>query len=59
MNKQIKIGNTTYIIKQKFVGKKPLKKLIERLILQGKQIKSRLHLFPEQSYTVTRVIGEI
>ena len=36
MNKQIKIGKTTYIIKQKFVGKKPLKKLIERLILQGK-----------------------
>ena len=59
MDKQIKIGSTTYIIKQKFVGKKSLKKLIERLILQGKQIKSRLHLFPEQSYTVTRVIGEI
>lgn len=59
MNKQIKIGNTTYIIKRKFVGKKPLKQLVERLILKEKQIKSRLHLFPEQSYTVTRVIGEI
>lgn len=36
MDKQIKIGNTTYIIRQKFVGQKPLKQLIERLILQGK-----------------------
>ena len=36
MDKQIKVGGTTYIIKQKFVGKKPLKQLIERLILQGK-----------------------
>ena len=59
MDKQIKVGGPTYIIKQKFVGKKPLKQLIERLILQGKQINSRLHFFPEQSYTVTRVIGEV
>ncbi len=36
MNKQIKIGNTTYIIKRKFVGKKPLKQLVERLILKEK-----------------------
>lgn len=36
MNKQIKIGGTTYIVKQKFVGKKLLKQLIERLILQEK-----------------------
>jgi hypothetical protein len=36
MDKQFKIGGTAYIIKQKFVGKKPLKQLIERLILQGK-----------------------
>ena len=59
MDKQIKIGGTTYIVRRKFVGKKPLKQLIERLILKEKQIKSRLHFFPEQSYTVTRVIGEI
>ena len=34
MDKQIKIGGTTYIIKQKFVGKKSLKQLVERLILK-------------------------
>ena len=36
MDKQIKIGGTTYIVRRKFVGKKPLKQLIERLILQRK-----------------------
>lgn len=34
MDKQIKIGSTTYVIKRKFVGKKSLKQILTKLLLK-------------------------